>query len=336
MRKPQEKACEPCRLAPAAKYGNVLHPFFFLHSDARSPLLGNLLRRMRRFSLRVSFLFGDALKGWLRHKAPKMGAALACYTIFSIAPMILFLLSFTSILFSMKEAQSYLAQALHDLGGAPMASAVQLLLTTAWPPHPGTPAALSATVSLLFGASGVFVELRDSLNTIWGVTERTQGPLLALIWDRAVSFAMVAVVGMLLLVAPLAVTTMDALSQPLSNAFPWYPAFYDIARVLTSFLAVVLLFAVLFRVLPQGPVSWKEAFFGGIGTALMFEVGRSGLGFFLSHSSIASLYGAVGSLLILLLWIYYSAQIFFLGAELTRAYAYRFGSGRATHRRHPT
>ncbi len=313
-----------------------MHPFFFPHSGARSPLSGKLLRRMQRFSLRASFLFGDALKGWLRHKAPKMGAALACYAIFSIAPMVLFLLSFTSILFSMKEAQSYLALALHDLGGAPMASAVQMLLTTAWPPRPGTPAALSATVSLLFGASGVFVELRDSLNTIWGVTERTHGPLLALIWDRAVSFVMVAVVGMLLLVAPLAVTTMDALSQPLSSAFPWYPAFYDVARVLTSFLVVVLLFVVLFRVLPQGPVTWKEAFFGGMGTALMFEVGRSGLSFFLSHSSIASLYGAVGSLLILLLWIYYSAQILFLGAEFTRAYAYRFGSGRATHRRHPT
>ena len=217
-----------------------------------------------------------------------------------------------------------------------MASAMQMLLTTAWPPHPGTQAALTATVSLLFGASGVFVELRDSLNTIWGITEKPQGPLLALIWDRAVSFAMVAVVGMLLLVAPLAVTTMDAFSQPLTSAFSWYPAFYDIARVLTSFLVVVLLFAVLFRVLPQGPVTWKEAFFGGVGTALMFEAGRSGLSFFLSHSTIASLYGAVGSLLILLLWIYYSAQIFFLGAELTRAYAYRFGSGRATHRRHPT
>jgi membrane protein len=215
---------------------------------------------------------------------------------------------------------------MRQMVGEQGAKAISDMIQNANQPKEGTIATVLSVVTLVFGASGVFGELQSSLNTIWRVQPKPGRGLWGVIHDRFLSFAMVVGVAFLLLVSLIISTVLTALGT-LLNQLP--EALHWIAQGLNvgvSFLAITLLFAMIFRVLPDVKISWWDVWLGAIVTAALFTVGKTAIGLYLGHSAMASSYGVAGSFVVFLVWVYYSAQILYFGAELTKVYANQFGS----------
>jgi membrane protein len=263
---------------------------------------------------------------WYNDKAPELGAALAFYTALSIAPLLVIVLTIAAFVFGQEAASGEIVSQMRSMVGEDGAKAISDMIANANKPTQGTVATVLSVITLLFGASGVFGELQSALNTIWGVQPKPGRGLWGVIRDRFMSFAMVLGVAFLLLVSLVisaVLAAMGTLLSQLPDSFHW------IAQVLNmgvSFLVVTLLFAMIFRVLPDVKISWWDVWLGAIVTAALFTVGKTGIGLYLGHSAMASSYGVAGSFVVLLVWVYYSAQILYFGAELTKVYANRFGS----------
>jgi membrane protein len=264
---------------------------------------------------------------WSAHKAPKMGAALAYYTVFSLAPMLMIILSIASIVFDEKYAREQILQQFGSLIGQHGAESIEAILA-ANARQPGTSifAAISGFAVLLFGASGVFAELQDSLNTIWEVKPRTSGGIWTIIKERFLSFVMVLGTGFLLLTSLVLTAAIAALSKYFTSYFAGAGVVFEAVNFILSFAVITVLFAMIYRILPDVRIDWSDVWVGAVVTALLFDIGKFLLGLYLGRSAVASSYGAAGSVVVLLLWVFYSAQILFFGAELTRAYATSCGS----------
>ena len=263
-------------------------------------------------------LASDTYAEWSKDKVPRLGAALAYYTAFSLAPLLLIAISIAGLVLGKEAAQGRVQDELALLLGSRGASAVQEMIANAWKPATSRWSLGIGVVLLLFGASGVFGQLQDALNTIWEVQPDPHRGIRGTIRDRFFSFVMVLGTGFLLLVSLLLSAAVGALTDRLGAAGP------AISVVVSLFLATGL-FAAIFKVLPDAQVRWRDAWVGAAATALLFAVGKELLGLYLGRSSVASSYGAAGSVLVLLLWVYYAAQILFLGAEFTQVWANRFG-----------
>jgi membrane protein len=272
-------------------------------------------------------LLGSAASEWSEDNALRLSAALAYYSIFSLAPLLVIAISIAGLVFGEAAARGQITEQMRQLAGDRAAEAIQALVQ-------GTSrrtASLSATfvglVVLLFGSSGVFLELKGALNTIWGVAIRPGKPMRTLIRERFISFTIVLGIGFLLLVSLVMSAALAALGASMRNLLTW-PAFvWQIVDLLVSFAVTTFLFAMIFKILPNVQIRWRDVWTGAGITAFLFTIGKYLIGFYLGTSAVASYYGAAGSAIVLLLWVYYSACILFFGAEFTKSYVQKYGCG---------
>jgi membrane protein len=266
-------------------------------------------------------LFKAAFLAWMNSKAPRLGAALAYYTIFAVAPLFLIALSIAGFCFGEEAARKELFGQVYGLVGRNGGQAIQALVAAAGQPHAGRWATFGAVVSLGVGAIAVFVELKDALNTIWGVEPKPGGGTWNFIKDRLLSFAMVLGVGFLLLVSLVLNAGLAAFGMFTRGLLPEQRLLFGSLNFLMSLGVITLLFAMIFKLLPDIKIAWRDVWVGAFVTALLFNLGKFLIGYYLGRGSMVSIYGAAGSFIILLLWVYYSAQILFFGAEFTRLHA---------------
>jgi membrane protein len=269
-------------------------------------------------------LLAETFFEWYEDRAPRLGAALAYYTVFALAPSLILIIALAGLFLGKDAAQGQIVAEVQGLVGPRAAEAIQAAIDNA-----RTEGGLVATglgiVTLLFGLWGVFGELQDALNTIWGVAPRPGRGVLDIIKQRFWSFAMVVGIGFLLLVS----LAVSAALAALGKFFYWLlpsPAFLiEGINAVFSWVIITLLFAVIFKLLPDVTIPWSNVWIGAGVTALLFTIGKSLIGLYLGRSTAASTYGAAGSLVVILIWIYYSAQVLFFGAEFTKVYARRSG-----------
>lgn len=264
---------------------------------------------------------------WVEDQAPTLGAALAYYTAFSLAPLMIILIAVAGLVFGREAAQARVFQQTHGLLGDQGGKAVEMMVRSSNKPAQGIAAAAIGVISLLFGASSVFGQLQISLNMIWQVTPKPGRGFWGMIKDRILSFGMILSLGFLLLVSLILSAALAAMGKWMGNAVPTIQVIAQAGDFLVSFAVITLLFALIFKYLPDVRIAWRDVWPGAGITALLFTVGKYGLGLYLGKSGIASSYGAAGSLLALLIWVFYSAQILFFGAEFTWVYANRVGCG---------
>ena len=267
-----------------------------------------------------------SMNAWIDHRAGSKGAALAFYTLFSIAPILVLAIAGAGYFFGAEAAQGEIITQIEDLVGRNGAQAIQALLAGARDPVSGLAATMLASVLLLLGAASVFVELKGSLDELWGIEPRKGLAVVVFLRTRLHAFGLVLVLAFLLLVS-LVLSAAFAMLERYAGGI--WSSSYPILEVLSSVISfgvIACLFAVIYKVLPDAPLSWRDVWIGAAFTAGLFSLGKYVIGLYLGNSGLASSFGAAGSLIALLLWVYYSAQIFFLGAEFTRQYALVFGS----------
>jgi len=280
---------------------------------------------------RIFALFKKTWTEFTDDKAQRLGAALAYYTIFSLGPILLIAVSIAGLVFGKEAAQGRIAAELQGVFGANVATQLNTMIASAGKKGSGTIAMIIGIVTLLLGAAGVFGQLKDALNTIWNVEEKKSGGIMTTIRQRFLSMAMVLGVGFLLLVSLVIDAAISAMGHWISARFPGGEAVFQIVQLLVSLGVITVLFAMIFRYLPDTDIEWRDVWLGAGFTAFLFVIGKFALGLWLGKGSVGSAYGAAGSLVILLVWIYWSAQILFFGAEFTQVYANAHGSriGRA-------
>ncbi|CAG0935770.1 hypothetical protein TFLX_04620 [Thermoflexales bacterium] len=271
-------------------------------------------------------LIKATLQEWGEDKAARLAAALAYYTVFSIPPLLIIVLAVVGQFYDQSTARQQLMAQIADLLGREGADFIQGLLESASRPADTFLASLLSVVTLLLGATGVFGELQGALNTIWEVAPKPGRGWLGTLKDRFLSFTMVLGIGFLLLVSLVVSTALSALGNFFAGEVAQTSGVLQLLNSLVSFGIITLLFALIFKVIPDVRIAWRDVWLGALVTALLFVIGKFAIGLYLGRSSVASTYGAAGSLVIILLWIYYSAQILFLGAEFTQVYANRYGS----------
>jgi membrane protein len=273
-------------------------------------------------------LFKQTTEEWIADKAPQLGAALAYYTVFSLAPLILILLAIVGIIFRHDPAGAW-NRIVEQMSYFLDRSAIKVvgdIAQNASHPSKGMLATITGIALALFGASGVFGQLQDALNTIWGVKPKPGSGMREFLRARFLSFAMVAGVCFLLLVSLVFEACLKAFSHSISGSLPGGGGVAFAVYFLFDFAVVAFLFAMMFKFLPDAKIQWRDVWIGGVLTAVFFLVGKWALGLYLGSGAAASAYGAASSLITLLLWIYYSAQILLYGAEFTQVYADHYGS----------
>jgi membrane protein len=268
-----------------------------------------------------------AASGWVDDYAQSMGAALAYYTMFSIAPLLLIVISIAGLVFGDQAARGEIFSQLEGMLGAPGALAVQGLLQSVRKPSESVTATAFGVVLLLIGATSVFGELQDALDRIWRAPDRAgQSGFWGLIRARLLSFGMILGIGFLLMVSLLASAALAALGKWWGPVLGDWAAAASVIELGSSLLLITVVFAMIYKIVPRVRVDWKDVWMGAAATSLLFTAGKLLIGVYIGRSGIASGFGAAASLVVVLVWVYYSAQIFLFGAELTRAYAHQFGS----------
>jgi membrane protein len=283
----------------------------------------------KRFSLRPKRIY-QLLKAtyfqYRKDKVPRMGAALAYYTIFSLAPLLVIAIAIAGFVFGKDAVQGQIMGQIQGLIGRESALAVQTILQSAHKPVGGTIATLFSIVVLLIGASGVFVEMQEALDEIWKVDATSKTGVWNLIKTRFLSFGMVLGIGFLLLVSLLLSAALSAAANYISSFISVPPAILHAADFAFSFLFIAGLMALIFKLLPDVPIPWSDVWVGALLTSLFFTIGKFLIGFYVGKSIRMSAYGATGAVVIILAWVYYSAQILYFGAEFTRVFSNQCGS----------
>ncbi|HEX7183491.1 MAG TPA: YihY/virulence factor BrkB family protein [Thermoanaerobaculia bacterium] len=272
-------------------------------------------------------ILSDVVSHWNKNGDAAQSAALAFYTIFSLAPVLVIVIALAGAVYGEEAVRGQIVSEFQGLMGRDAALLVQEVLKTAARPASGRIATVAGIFTLLFGATGVFAQLQDALNRIWGVAPKPQAVFTTLLRKRLLSFAVLLGIGFLLLVSLV-------LSAGLAAASRWLERFISVevlqvTNFLVSFLVITLLFALIYRVLPDVRLDWQDVWGGALVTSLLFVLGKTLIGFYLGRTGLASAYGAAGSLVVVLLWVYYSALIFFLGAEITHIHSRQYRTGRA-------
>lgn len=271
-------------------------------------------------------LLKQTVAEWQRDKVSRLAAALAYYTTFSLAPILVIVIAIASFLFEQSTVQTRILEQMQSLLGENAAGLIEEMLTSRSASEDGFRATIISVGLLVAGASGFFIQLQDALNSVWNVVPRQDQGIWGLVRDRLLSFGMVLGIGFLLLVSLMLSAALSAISNMFGDLlFGWDPG-WQILNAGLSFGIITLLFALIYKILPDVKIGWSDVWTGAAITALLFTLGKTLIGLYLGNSGVASAYGAAGSFVVLLLWIYYSAQILLFGAELTQVYANRFGS----------
>jgi membrane protein len=272
-------------------------------------------------------LIKTTFDNWMEDSALRLSAALAYYSIFSVAPLLVISISVAGLVLGREAVRGEIGPLLQSYIGAQAADAVQSMIQSASKPSEGWLGTIVGFATLMLGASGVFGQLKDALNTIWEVKVVSMGGLMGFVRTRLLNFGMVLIIGFLLLTSLLLSTALAAVTGYLRQLVG-LPPFLGVALgFLISFLVVVILFASIFKILPDAKIEWRYVWIGAVVTALLFEIGKFGLSFYLGRESTASSFGAAGSVVLLLLWIYYASCILLFGAEFTQVYARELGHG---------
>ena len=266
-------------------------------------------------------LLKQSFTDWNDDNAPRLGAALAFYTILSISPLVILVVALVSLIFDRSKAQAHLLSQVQALVGPDGKAAVQGMLQSGQKAGSGALSATIGVVTLLFGASGVFGELRSALNLIWEVKPEVSAGWRGMLRERFFSLGMVVSVGFVLMVSLLASAGLSAMTKFFSGLLPIPSPVLATFDFLVSVAGIAVLFALIFRYVPETRVEWRDVRLGAMATALLFTIGKSLLGLYLGKASPGSAYGAAGSLVVMVIWVYYSAQIFFFGAEFTHVMA---------------
>ncbi len=271
---------------------------------------------------------------WSTDNATRWSASVAFYTLLSLAPLLVLTVAIAGLFYGKKVAQGQLVSGLRDLVGPDVGRAIQILLTSPHKPVSGLIAAVFGTMTLFFGASAVLTELRDALNAIWHVPvkrNRTQfANLLRLVKERVYSFVMILGLGMLLLVSLVLNTWLGAIEAFFGWRMLASGYFLHLTAFSISCLVITFVFSAVYKLIPNVRLNWSDVAVGGVVTSLLFIVGKQLLALYMRRTSLGSAYGAAGSLIVVLIWVYYSAQVFFFGAEFTKVYAETFGSQKST------
>jgi membrane protein len=275
---------------------------------------------------RIVELFKKTFQEWQEDKASRLAAALAYYTAFSIAPLFVIAIAIAALVFGEEAAQGKIFWQLRDLVGQDAAKAIQSLLVSSSKPAEGTIATIISVALLFFGASNVFSQLQDALNTIWEVAPKPGIGVKGIVKTRILSFGIVLGIGFLLLVSLILSAVLAGLGNYFGELMPGLQVLWTILNFGLSFGVITLLFALMFKFLPDAKIAWSDVWIGALLTALLFTIGKSLIGLYLGNSGVGSTYGAAGSFVVLLLWVNYSAQILFFGAEFTQVYANKYGS----------
>jgi membrane protein len=288
-----------------------------------------LVQRIRQFlrlrRAEIGALLKETGNAWIDDNAPRLGASLAFYTLLSLAPILIVVVAVAALAFGQKAAQGQLIWEIQNLVGTEGARAIQGLIQSASKPATGTTATVLGVLTLVLGASAVVVELRDALNTIWHVPAATFSSLrtfLRLARERFYLFGLILGVGFLLLVS----LALNAAIAALGSLLPAPESVLHLAVFVISFLVITFLFAAIYKFLPDVQLKWSDVIVGACFTSLLFTIGKELIGIYLGKASFGSTYGAAGSLVIVLVWVYYSSQLFFFGAEFTKIYTNTFGS----------
>jgi membrane protein len=273
-------------------------------------------------------LLKDIVVAWNEDKAPRLAAGLAFYTMFTLAPLLIITIAVAGLVFGEEAARGQIVGQIQGLVGSESAHAIEDFLQQVGAPRSGVIATAVGLATLLLGVWWVFGELQDALNTIWEVAPKPGRKLLHVVRARLVSFTMMLGVGFMLLVSLLLSAALSAFSTYLVGLLPDFEATLTLQLVnfVVSYGVITLLFAMIYKIVPDVIITWGDVWIGAAATALLYTIGKYLIGVYLGTSSTASAYGAAGSLVVILLWVYYSAQILFLGAEFTKVYAQRYGS----------
>jgi membrane protein len=274
----------------------------------------------------VWHIIRQAGAGWVDDKASRMAAALAFYTLLSLAPLFLIAVGIAGAIFGKEAADTALITEVQQLVGKAGADVAKTAIENGYPRRDGIWATIIGVAVLFYGASGVFVELQDALNTAWGVQSRPGRGLWMTLRDRVFSFGMVLVAGFLLLVSLIVTAALDAFGGYLNGLVPDLPLMMHFANLVIDFFVVTGLFALIFKYLPDAEIPWRFVWYGAIATALLFDIGKTLIGLYLGHSTITTPFGAAGSLVAFIAWVYYSGMILYFGVELMKATAENAGT----------
>ena len=271
-------------------------------------------------------LLKDAAAEWSRDEAPRLGAALAYYATFSLAPLLIIAVAIIGLVFGPEAATGQIVGQIQGLVGQDTATTIQAMIAKSNQPATSILASVIGLVALLFGASGVFGELQQSLNAIWDIEPRPKRGLWATVKDKFFSFSMVLGTGFLLLISLVISAALAAISNIVIGLMPGWGVITQIINFIISMAVITVLFALIFKYVPDAEIAWADVWIGAMVTALLFTLGKALIGFYIGYSSLSSTYGAAASLVVILLWVYYSAQILFFGAEFIQVYANTYGS----------
>lgn len=270
----------------------------------------------------------EVVGNWNKHGAAAQSAALAFYTLFSLAPILVMVIAIAGAVFGEEAVRGQIVAEFSGLMGRDAAQLVQEVIRSAARPASGRIATALGIVTLLFGATGVFVQLQEALNRVWDVAPQPGAVFTTLLRKRLLSFSLIVGIGFLLMVSLVLSAALSALGRALERLSA--PAgVFEATNFVVSFLAVTLLFGLIYRLLPDVHLAWRDVATGALLTALLFVIGKTLIGIYLGRTGMASAYGAAGSLVVVLLWVYYSALVFFFGAELTRILSRRHRTGKA-------
>jgi membrane protein len=278
--------------------------------------------------LRVTWtLLKDSVNGYIEDDALSRGAAIAYYTIFSIAPLLVIVIAIAGLVYGTEAARGAIVGQLQGMIGLKGAEAIQTMIASANNKSSGILATALGIGTLLVTATGVFGEMQTGLNVIWKVKPDPNASTVSrMVRARAASLGLVAALGFLLVVSLAVSASITAAGHLLQRALPEIDLLLQLVNFLLSFGMVTLLFAAIYKVLPDKSIEWYDVWIGALATAFLFTLGKTAIGLYIGSSQVASAYGAAGALVIILLWVYYSAQIFLFGAEFTKAFAHRHGS----------
>jgi len=297
------------------------------HQQAGFEISSEKVEEEKPYGKSIIALFQNTASEWIQDKCPQLGAALAYFTVFSLAPLVLVLLAVFGMIFGgSDQARQKITEQLQYFVDPSGIRVIQDIATNASRPQAGMIATTVGVVLALFGASGVFGQLQEALNTIWGVKPKPGGGVMGFIRTRFLSFAMVGGVCFLLLVSLTVETLLRGFSAYLKNFMPGGDIVALALFLLFDLAVIILLFAMIFRYLPDAKIAWRDVWVGATLTAVLFALGKFVLGLYLGSGAAGSAYGAASSLMTLLLWIYYAAQILLFGAEFTQVYANTYGT----------
>jgi membrane protein len=297
-------------------------------SRARSARLRDLALVWPRSAREALRLLGSAARGWRDDNALRLGAALSFYSLLSFPPLLLVTITIAAVVFGRDAAKAGLLQQITQLLGKAGSDMFAQMIQTAGHSGQGLIAAGVGLLFVLFGATSVFAELRDALNLIWKVQAKEKNVVTGLVRGRLLALSLIVGTGFLLIISLVVSAALSALSMSLGSRLKGFDRVFHVLDLSVSFGVIAVLFALIFKILPDVDLSWRDVALGAVATSVLFTVGKFAIGVYLGTAKVATAYGAAGSLVLLLLWVYYSSQIFFFGAELTRSLAEARGSGK--------